>query len=135
MSKDVDIDWDFSNMLQKKEQIQLRIIHETEITGDELAEEIEEHTYPYVPFLHGYLEGSFTAKMLTPVPLLRMEVQYSAISNDYFDYAEPQHNKNYDHPVRKPGKKPKQFFLRIGMFEVQQEVEEIYGRRIRNALR
>jgi hypothetical protein len=104
MSDNAFIKWDPSDMFKKHDNIVLRILHETKIVGNELTESIERYTYQYVPFLHGYLEDSFTSKILTPVPLLRIKVQYSAISNDYFDYSESQHEEDYKHVARKPGK-------------------------------
>jgi hypothetical protein len=121
-------------MFCKHRNIKLKILHETEISGNELSEMVENATYPYVPFLHGSLEESFTSRIITPVLLLRIKVQYSAISNNYFDYADPQHEEDYEHIARKPGKKPQRFFLRKGMFEVQQDVEEVYARRVRSVL-
>jgi hypothetical protein len=128
------IKWNTSDMFRKHRNIKLRILNETKISGDELSEMVENATYPYVPFLHGSLERSFRSRVLTSIPLLRIRVQYSAISNDYFDYSESQHEDDYEHIVRKPGKKPQRFFLRKGMFEVQQDVEEVYARRVRSVL-
>ncbi len=123
-----------SNMIKTSKEIKLRVNIQTEIAGQELSEDIEKHTYPYVPFLHGYLEGGFFYRMLLPPPLMMIQVGYDAISTNYYRYALRQHDVPMHHPRRKPGIAPTDHFLTKGMFEVGRTVGRVYGRNIQKVL-
>ncbi|MCE7700138.1 MAG: hypothetical protein K8E24_015360 [Methanobacterium paludis] len=108
---------DASDFAEKAEYNKMLVNIYTEIAADEIAENVEKDTYPYVPFKLGYLEGGFTTQVLSYPPILSMTMQYSAIANNGYDYALIQHEEIMHHPVRKPGIMPMDHYMTRGINE------------------
>lgn len=104
------------------------IYHHTAIAADEIAEQTEKHTFPYVPRDEGSLEGGFKANSTSQPPLLQMDMVYSAKSNKGYDYAARQHEVKFHHKKTSA----RDHYLKIGFQEVK--VEDIWARHLRNVL-
>lgn len=121
------LEFDASDHIATMENLITMVNVRTEIAGDEVAEETERKTFPYVPLKHGYLQGSFKFKVNSHAPVLDLEMSYSAIANNYFDYAEIQHERNFNHPI-----KGQPHYMMKGYGQVN--VNAIYGKQIRSVL-
>ena len=53
------IKFDASDHIAAMENLITMVNVRTEIAGDEIAEETERKTFPYVPLKHGYLQGGY----------------------------------------------------------------------------
>lgn len=91
---------DLTDHIEKMENLVTMVNVRTEVAGDEIAEDVERKTFPFVPLKHGYLQGGYKYNRTSPAPVLRLEMSYSAIANNYFDYAEIQHEKDFHHPIK-----------------------------------
>jgi len=112
------------------------IHHQTVIAADEIANETEKHTHPYVPEEEHYLVGGFKEKVTSYPPLFRMDMIYDAVSNQGYHYAAIQHEEKLDH-FKKPPKKfikpgAKDHYLLIGFGEVP--IEAIWARHLHSVL-
>lgn len=105
-------------------RMEMKIPMMGEIAMDAMINSTEEKTYPYVPYLSGYLEGGFSFEQEQYIPLMVVRVEYNAYSNRGFNYAERQHDEHFDHPVRKGGKKPQMRYLSTGLVEASQLFDE-----------
>ena len=91
---------DYSDMEKRMGEIDHLIKIHDEIAADHISEEVETKTFPFVPLKHGYLQGGFQRKKVSSSPNLQMDMIYSAIANNYYDYAARQHEKIFDHPIK-----------------------------------
>jgi len=91
---------DTSDSEEKMSNVDHLVQLQTDIAADHLIEKVEHETFPYVPLKHGYLQDSFQSKILSPTPHFQADLWYSALSNKGFDYAEKQHEFEFDHPLK-----------------------------------
>lgn len=91
---------DYSDAEEKMTGIDRLISIHDNIAADHLEEEVERKTFPYVPRKDGYLEGSFRSKQISTPPHLQLDMIYSSIANNYYDYAARQHEEIFDHPLK-----------------------------------
>lgn len=117
---------DPSDMVQKMTQLDAKVAMQTNIAGDEITEQTEQHTFPYVPYREGYLEAGFKSVEKFFSNLLQIDMMYSAKSNQGYDYAAIQHERPFRH--RKGTAK----YLTKGFREVK--VEDIWASRLRVVL-
>jgi hypothetical protein len=92
--------FDVSDAKEKMEGIDRLIAIQDNIAADHIVEEVERKTFPYVPLRLGYLEGGFSSKQVSVYPTIQIDMIYSAIANNYYDYAQRQHEEEFTH-IRK----------------------------------
>lgn len=118
---------DSSDMEEKMTGIDHLIAIRDIVAADHLEEETERKTFPYVPLKQGYLQDGFYSEQVTNYPFLQLDLFYSAIANNYYDYAARQHEEIFNHPL-----KGTDHYMLRGTREV--DVEGIYAYHISQVL-
>lgn len=119
--------FDYSDAEEKMTGIDQLIRIRDEVAADHLEEEVERKTFPYVPFKHGYLQDSFYSKQVSSSPRLQLDLFYSSVANNYYDYAARQHEEKFNHPL-----KGTDHYMLKGTRDVK--VEAIYAHHISQVL-
>jgi len=91
---------DESDAIKNMEIVDHHVRLQNDIAADHIINEIENKTFPYVPLDEGYLQDSFYTKITSPTPVFQADMFYSMLSNKYFDYAEVQHEVDFNHPLK-----------------------------------
>jgi hypothetical protein len=91
---------DSSDVEIKMSNIDHLVQLQTDIAADHMIELVERYTFPYIPLKLGYLQDSFNSKIISNTPNFQADLTYSSRANNYFDYAEKQHENPYYHPIK-----------------------------------
>lgn len=121
------IQFDKSNMEVNMSNLDQMVQMQTDIAADHITEQTEKMTFPYVPLKWGYLQDGFHTEQRSNTPKLQIDMMYDAYSNQGFDYAYIQHEKNLHHP-----KKGIDHYLTRGMSQIN--VEQLYAFHISKVL-
>jgi hypothetical protein len=118
---------DASDMEEKMTEIDRLIVIHDSIAADHISEEIERKTFPYVPLKFGYLQDGFHRKQVSQSHNLQMDIWYSAIGNNYYDYAAIQHDVQFDHPI-----KGRDHYMEFGIRDT--DIEGLYAYHVSHVL-
>ena len=91
---------DSTDAEEKRTNIDHLIQLQTDIAADELIEQVEHETFPYIPLKLGYLQDGYQSKIISNTPHFQADLMYSAMANNYYDYAAKQHETPYNHPLK-----------------------------------